>query len=104
MSQQTAEKERTMDRALFAKLTGGLGDEATVTRLSTSLAQVYAEFLPDLIKSETGLDVAVAYAGCRSGLINDLIAGVGGNCAVVNGSLRNWSPKFVLGCGAGFVM
>jgi flagellar motor switch protein FliM len=93
-----------MDRALFAKLTGNLGDQATVAKLCTAFGQVYTEFLPDIIASETGLDVTVAYTGCQTGLMNDLIAGLGANHALVNGSLRNWSPQFVLGCGTGIVM
>nr|WP_037155665.1 FliM/FliN family flagellar motor switch protein [Rhizobium freirei] len=104
MSQQSAHKAQAMDRTLFAKLTGNLGDQATIAKLGTSFAQVYAEFLPDIIKTETGLEISIAYAGCQSGLMNDLVAGLGGNHAVVNGSLRNWAPKFVLGCGAGFIM
>ena len=93
-----------MDRTLFAKLTGNLGDQAMLAKLGTSFAQVYAEFLPDIVKSETGLDINIAYAGCQSGLMNQLIAGLGGNYALVNRSLRNWAPKFVLGCGSGFIM
>ncbi|MBB3608286.1 FliM/FliN family flagellar motor switch protein [Rhizobium sp. BK602] len=104
MSQQSTHPKQAMDPVLFAKLTGGLGDHATLTKLGTAFGQVYAEFLPDIIKSETGIEVSVGYTGCRSGLMNDLIAGLGGNYALVNGSLRNWAPKFVLGCGAGFVM
>lgn len=101
MSQQTA---HTMDRTLFAKLTGNLGDEAMLAKLGTAFSQVYAEFLPDIIKNETGLDSSIAYAGCQSGRMKDLVAGLGGNHALVNGSLRNWAPKFMLGCGAGFIM
>ncbi|NLR98952.1 flagellar motor switch protein FliM [Rhizobium sp. P38BS-XIX] len=104
MSQQSAHKAQTMDRTLFAKLTGNLGDEATLAKLGTAFAQVYAEFLPDIIKTETGLDIGIAYAGCQSGLMKDLLTGLGGSHALVNGSLRNWAPKFVLGCGAGFIM
>lgn len=104
MSQQSAHKTQTMDRTLFAKLTGNLGDEAMLAKIGTAFAHVYAEFLPDIIKSETGLDSGIAYAGCQSGLMKDLVAGLGGNHALVNGSLRNWAPKFVLGCGAGFIM
>lgn len=104
MSQQSAHKTQAMDRTLFAKLTGNLGDEAMLAKIGTAFAQVYAEFLPDVIKSETGLDIGIAYAGCQSGLMRDLVAGLGGNHALVNASLRNWSPKFVLGCGAGFIM
>ncbi|SCB40751.1 flagellar motor switch protein FliM [Rhizobium lusitanum] len=104
MSQQSAHKMQTMDRILYAKLTGSLGDEAALTKLGTAFGQVYAEFLPDMIKSETGLDIGIAYASCQPGLMNDLVAGLGGSYALVNGSLRNWAPKFVLGCGAGFIM
>jgi len=104
MSQQSAHKTQTMDPTLFAKLTGNLGDEALLAKLGTAFAHVYAEFLPDIIKSETGLDSGIAYAGCQSGLMKDLVAGLGGSHALVNGSLRNWAPKFVLGCGAGFIM
>ncbi|AYG65193.1 MULTISPECIES: FliM/FliN family flagellar motor switch protein [unclassified Rhizobium] len=104
MSQQPAYKAQTMDRTLFARLTGNLGDQAALAKLGATFTQVYAEFLPDIVKSETGLDVNIAYAGCQSGPMSDLIAGLGGNHALVNGSLRNWAPKFVLGCGAGFIM
>ncbi|WP_374189958.1 FliM/FliN family flagellar motor switch protein [Rhizobium rhizogenes] len=104
MSQQSTHPKQTMDPVLFAKLTGGLGDPATLAKLGTAFGQVYAEFLPDIIKSETGLDVSVGYAGCRSGLMSELVAGIGSNCALVNGSLRNWSQNFLLGCGTGFVM
>lgn len=104
MSQQSTHPKQTLDPVLFAKLTGGLGDQTTLARLGTAFGQVYAEFLPDIIKSETGLDVSVGYAGCRSGLMSELVAGIGGNCVLVNGSLRNWSQNFLLGCGAGFVM
>ena len=104
MSQQSADKAQTMDRALFAKLTGSLGDQAALVKLGTAFGQVYAEFLPDMIKSETGLDMGIAYAGCEPGLMNDLVSGLGGGYALVNGSLRNWAPKFVIGCGAGFIM
>ena len=93
-----------MSPTLLAKLTGGLGDHQLVEKLCASLGQVYSEFLPDLIKSEIGLDVIVAYAGSKTGAMDELIAGLGPNVALVTGSLRNWSPNFVLGCGAGFVL
>ncbi|KAA1185902.1 flagellar motor switch protein FliM [Rhizobium tropici] len=104
MSQQSAYKAQTMDRTLFARLTGNLGDQAALAKLGAAFTQVYAEFLPDIIKNETGLDINIAYAGCQSGPMNDLIGGLGGSHALINGSLRNWAPKFILGCGAGFIM
>ena len=93
-----------MSPTLFAKLTGGLGDHQLVEKLCASLGQVYSEFLPDLIKSEFSLDITVAYAGCKTGAMDELITGLGPNVALANGSLRNWSPNFVLGCGAGFIL
>jgi len=93
-----------MSPTLLAKLTGGLGDHQRVEKLCSSMGLVYAEFLPDLIKSELGLDITVAYAGSKTGAMDELIAGLGPNVSVVNGSLRNWSQNFVLGCGNGFVL
>ncbi len=93
-----------MSPTLLAKLTGSLGDHQRVEKLCASIGQVYSEFLPDLIKSEIGLDVIVGYAGSKTGAMDELIAGLGPNVAVANGSLRNWAPHFTLGCGAGFVL
>jgi flagellar motor switch protein FliM len=104
MSKQFATNQPAMDPALLAKLTGGLGDKATVAKLSSTLGQVYCEFLPDVIKSETGLDVAVTYAGCTAGLMDDLVGDLLEHHAVIEGSLRNWSPRFVLACGTAFVI
>lgn len=104
MSKQSATKQPMMDQALLAKLTGGLGDKATVAKLSATLGQVYCEFLPDVIKSEIGLDVAVTYAGSTAGLMEDLVGDLLEHHAVVEGSLRNWSPRFVMACGTGFVI
>jgi flagellar motor switch protein FliM len=98
------ELHKPMSATLLAKLTGKLGDHQLVEKLCTSLGQVYGEFLPDLIKSEMDLDVVVAYAGCKTGAMDELIDGLGPNVALVGGSLRNWSPNFVLGCGSGFVL
>ena len=93
-----------MSPTLLAKLTGGLGDHQRVEKLCASIGQVYSEFLPDLIKSEIGIDVVVSYAGSKTGAMDELIEELGANVAVVHGSLRNWSPNFVLGCGAGFIL
>lgn len=98
------EPRKPMSPTLFAKLTGGLGDHQQVEKLCASLGQVYSEFLPDLIKSEMGLDVIVSYAGSKTGAMDELVAGLAPNVALVDGSLRNWSPNFVLGCGNGFVL
>ncbi|MBR0557014.1 flagellar motor switch protein FliM [Ciceribacter sp. L1K23] len=94
----------TMDRALLARLTGGLGDRKTLDRLCSDVGRLYVEFLPDVIHSETGLTVTVYYKGHESGLKNDLIADLGENVALSDASLRNWSPSFVLACGNAFII
>lgn len=93
-----------MDRALLAKLTGGLGDSKTLQRLCADFGQLYVEFLPDVFHSETGLTMQVHYNGHEGGLMTDLIADLGDNVSFADGQLRNWSPNFVLACGNGFVI
>jgi flagellar motor switch protein FliM len=104
MSDQTANTVLNIDPVLLAKLTGGLGDHATVAKRCAALGHIFSDFLPDLIKGETGLEVSVSYLGCETGLVNDVIADLGENFALANGSLRNWSPTFVLACGSGIVL
>jgi flagellar motor switch protein FliM len=93
-----------MDPVLLAKLTGRLGDGATVERLCASLSEVYSEFLPDILKSETGLDVSVEYLGCRSGYKNDLIADLDTNVTLADATLHNWSQNITFACGNAFVI
>ncbi len=93
-----------MDLALLAKLTGGLGDKRTVERISGDFAQLYSEFLPDVFHSETGIRIECSYAGCTSGLMEDLVADLGDNFVLTDGALRNWSPNFVLACGSSFII
>ncbi|THV23716.1 FliM/FliN family flagellar motor switch protein [Peteryoungia ipomoeae] len=94
----------TMDTALLARLTGGLGDSKSLQKLCADFGQLYCEFLPDVFQSETGLTLQVHYHGFESGLMTDLIAELGENVALSDGQLRNWSPNFVLACGNGFVI
>lgn len=98
------EQQPLIDPVVLAKLTGRLGDQMGVEKLCASIGHVYAEFLPDLLKGEIDAEVTVAYVGCQSGGIHDLIRGLEANVAVTNGSLRNWAPNFVIGCGAGFIL
>jgi len=93
-----------MNAALLAKLTGRLGDKATIEKLCAAFADVFIEFMPDMFKSETGLDVTIAYLGCDSGYKNDLIANLGSNSTLVDATLRNWSQDITLACGNGFVI
>lgn len=103
-NQMTQPSAPGIDLALLAKLTGGLGDRKTVEHISSEFAQLYAEFLPDVFHSETGIRIGVSYVSCTSGLMNDLIADLGDGFALSDGSLRNWCPNFVLACGNSFVI
>lgn len=93
-----------MEHSLLAKLTGGLGDRQTVEKICSDFGQLYSSFLPDVFHSETGIAIQVGYVGCESGLMTELVADLGDTFSFVNGSLRNWSPNFVLACGNGFVI
>ncbi|CAD7055014.1 flagellar motor switch protein FliM [Pseudorhizobium endolithicum] len=93
-----------MDYALLAKLTGGLGDRKTVERIAGDFGRLYADFLPDVFNSETGIPIEVTYTGCTSGLMTDLITDLGDTFALADGSLRNWCANFVLACGNSFVI
>lgn len=104
MTEAQTDTAPRMDRALLAKLTGGLGDSKTLQRLCADFGQLYVEFLPDVFQSETGLTMQVHYNGHESGLMTDLIADLGDNVSLADGQLRNWSPNFVLACGNGFVI
>ncbi|KQV68379.1 FliM/FliN family flagellar motor switch protein [Rhizobium sp. Root1220] len=97
-------KKPLMDEALLAKLTGRLGDKATIEKISSAFGDVYGVFLPDIIKSETTLDVEVAYLGCDSGYKNDLIADLGTSVTLADATLRNWSQNITLACGNGFII
>lgn len=104
MTETITDKAPGMDRALLAKLTGGLGDAKTLQRLCSDFGQLYVEFLPDVFHSETGLTIQIHYNGHESGLMTDLIADLGDNVSLTDGQLRNWSPNFVLACGNSFVI
>jgi flagellar motor switch protein FliM len=104
MTNDAVPAHRPMDHALLAKLTGGLGDRATVEKISADFGALYTEFFPDVFHSETGINISVSYTGCRSGLMTDLVADLGDNFALIDGSLRNWCPNFVLACGNSFVI
>lgn len=104
MSDVSTRQPPAMDRALHALLTGSLGDKATISKVATLFGDLYSVFLPDVFNSETGIDVQVRYNGCEIGMMNQLIADLGDNVALADGSLRNWSTRFTLACGNGFVI
>lgn len=94
----TASNIHTFDRKLLARMTGKLGDSKTVGRLCSELGQVFAAFLPDLLKSETGFDIDIGYAGFDTGLKSKLVAGLGSAVALSDCGLRNWADDFVVSC------
>lgn len=104
MTKTASKPEPTIDPALLARLTGGLGDRKTVEKLCSDFGHLFTEFLPDVFQSETGLHIDVHYNGHEAGLMTELIADLGDNVVLADGSLRNWSPNFVIGCGNGFVI
>ena len=103
MSKASHEKP-AIDPALLAKLTGGLGDRGKVAKICSSFGDVYSEFFPDIIKSETGLDVTVGYLGSEIGYKNHLIDDLSPNVTLVDATLRNWSQNITIACGNGFVI
>jgi flagellar motor switch protein FliM len=94
----------SMDPALLAKLTGGLGDRGTVAKICSALGDVYGVFFPDVMKSETGLDVFVNFLGSEIGYKNHLIEDLNPNLTLVDATLRNWSQNITLACGNGFII
>ena len=87
-----------MDPTVLARLTGKLGDQATISRLCASLGEVFGEFLPDMLESELGFEVAVSYAGFETGRYGPLVSGLGGAMACCDASLRDWCDRFTLIC------
>lgn len=93
-----------IEHDLLARLTGALGDRETVAKICADFGELYTVFLPDILQSETGLVMEVAYAGHESGMMSDLIADLGDNVVLADMQLRNWCPHFVLACGNSFVI
>ncbi|WP_412762948.1 FliM/FliN family flagellar motor switch protein [Rhizobium skierniewicense] len=94
----------TMEPALLAKLTGGLGDSKKVAKIGADMGQLYSNFLPDIFHSETGITIEVDYVGCESGLMTDLVRKLGKDFAVADCSLRNWCPNFMIATSTSFIM
>jgi flagellar motor switch protein FliM len=94
----TTDNVYTFDRRLLARMTGMLGDDKTIGRICADLGQVLGEFLPDLLHSETGLDLTIAYAGFDTGPKSELIARLGDGVALSDCLLRNWCSDFTISC------
>ncbi|MGO7418262.1 hypothetical protein ACCS64_38985, partial [Rhizobium ruizarguesonis] len=70
-------------------MTGGLGDRGRVAKICSSFVEIYSEFFPDVIKSETGLDVTVNYLVCEIGYNNHLIEDLSANVTLVAAGKRD---------------
>jgi flagellar motor switch protein FliM len=88
----------TIDPIVLARLTGKLGDEATVSRLCASLGEVFSETLPGMLESELGFEVAVSYAGFETGRYGALVSELGGGMACCDAALLDWCERFTLIC------
>ncbi|HXV30715.1 MAG TPA: FliM/FliN family flagellar motor switch protein [Sinorhizobium sp.] len=98
MNPSTASNIYPFDKRLLARMTGALGEDKVISRTALELGQVFDGLLPDMLKAETGHDMAIAYAGFRTGLRNELVAGLGDGFLLSDVSLCNWCADFQIGC------
>ncbi|MCG5477280.1 MAG: FliM/FliN family flagellar motor switch protein [Sinorhizobium fredii] len=98
MTPSTESNVYAFDRKLLARMTGALGDDKTIGRTALELGHVFSERLPEMLKQETGRDIAIGYAGVKMGLRNELIADLGQAVLLGDVSLRNWCADFHIGC------
>ena len=93
-----------IDKHLLARLTGTLGDRESIGRVCGDLANVLVEFLPDVFRNETNLDIDVIYDGFETGYKSDLIAGLDEYQIISEGSLRGWCPDLFFCCDSQLVI
>lgn len=98
MKPSTASNIYPFDKRLLARMTGALGDDEVIGRTALELGQVLGELLPDMLKAETGRDITIGYAGFKTGLRNELVAGLGDGFLISDVSLRNWCADFQIAC------
>lgn len=98
MSAATVTAAPSMDPIVLARLTGKLGDQTTISKICANLGEVFGQFLPDMLESELGFEVAVSYAGFATGKHGELTEGLGGAMAFCDASLRDWCDRFTLIC------
>ncbi|ASY61713.1 Flagellar motor switch protein FliM [Sinorhizobium sojae CCBAU 05684] len=98
MNPSTASNIYLFDKRLLARMIGALGDDKVIGRTALELGQAFGEVLPGLLKTETGHDITIGYAGCKTGLRDELIAELGDGFLISDASLRNWCEEFQIGC------
>ena len=104
MKNEQAAPLPAVDPIVLARLTGRLGDRETISKLCESLGEVLQEFLPDIVMSELGFEVAGSYAGFETGRYGQLVGGLGGAMAVTDCALRGWSDHYTLLCDSPFII
>jgi flagellar motor switch protein FliM len=98
MNPSTASNIYPFDKRLLARMIGALGDDKVIGRTALELGQIFGDFLPDMLKAETGHDITIGYAGFKTGLRNELIADLGDGFLLSDVSLRNWCADFQVAC------
>jgi flagellar motor switch protein FliM len=94
----------SIDPRIFSLLTGALGSRQSIGKVCSEFGQVLGSFLPDIVESETQLELGFFYDGCEVGLKNDLIADLDDYMILVDGSLKNWCPDFTIACSSTVIM
>jgi flagellar motor switch protein FliM len=87
-----------MESKLLSLLTGELGSQHKVAKISADIGHVLSTFLSDLIELETKLNFKFAYDGCVTGLKSELIHDLDEFQVLVDGELKNWSNDFTIAC------
>lgn len=104
MAEEIENEAHAFDPVLLARMTGELGVGATVEKIGAEISAAFIEFLPDIFHSETGLHIEVRNGSLKTGLKQELIAGLGETAALCDASLKGWCPEFTLACDSTFVM
>lgn len=94
----------TMDPVVLARLTGRLGDRATISRLCASLGEVFSHRLSAMLESELGFEIAVSYAGFEAGHTDTLLGQLGGAMAYCRSSIAGWCNDVAILCDSPLVI
>jgi flagellar motor switch protein FliM len=89
-----------VDKILVARLTGQLGDRGSVGKLCSDISLALCEYLPAVLRKDTGVNVEVTYAGFDVGYKTDLVEDLGDTMVLSNGSLPVWCTDFTIACGS----
>ncbi len=89
-----------VNKTLIARLTGELGDVASVGKRCSDISLALCEYLPVSLRKDTGVTVEVTYSGFDVGYKTDLVEDLGDTMVLSNGSLPVWCPDFTIACGS----